>query len=78
MAAIDKLERTGQLDRLSPALKDMARARRQNPELNLNELAARMKLSKSAINHRLRRLLEMADATSDPDQESRRPTQRSA
>ena len=60
VSAIEKLERAGRLERLSPALQDMARARRQNPELNLSELASRMKLSKSAINHRLRRLIEMA------------------
>jgi DNA-binding protein WhiA len=81
--AIEKLERSGRLDRLSPALQDMARARRQNSELNLVELAQRMKLSKSAINHRLRRLLEMADEIPEEPPDSRpahanRPTQRSA
>jgi DNA-binding protein WhiA len=65
VAAIDKLEREGRLDRMSLALQEMARARRAHPELNLSELASRMKLSKSAINHRLRRLVEMADATPD-------------
>jgi DNA-binding transcriptional regulator WhiA len=50
---------------MSLALQEMARARRAHPELNLSELAARMKLSKSAINHRLRRLVELADATPD-------------
>ena len=77
VSAIEKLDRDGRLDRLSPALQEMARARRQNPELNLSELAARMKLSKSAINHRLRRLIEMADGLPDPPQ-SQHPTQRSA
>jgi DNA-binding transcriptional regulator WhiA len=43
----------------------MARWRSANPELNLGELAARMKLSKSAVNHRLRRLQEMADTKGD-------------
>lgn len=66
VAAIDKLERMSRLDRMSPALQEMARARRAHPELNLSELAARMKLSKSAINHRLRRLVEMAEAVPDP------------
>ena len=56
----------------------MARARRQNPELNLTELAEHMKLSKSAINHRLRRLVEMADALPDGDSEPGRPVTRSA
>jgi len=60
-AAIERLESTGKLDRMPPALREMARWRSVNPELNLGELADRMKLSKSAVNHRLRRLQEMAD-----------------
>jgi DNA-binding transcriptional regulator WhiA len=40
----------------------MARWRSANPELNLGELAGRMKLSKSAVNHRLRRLQDLADS----------------
>jgi DNA-binding protein WhiA len=59
-AAIDRLEATGGLERLPPALREMARWRTANPELNLGELAGRMKLSKSAVNHRLRRLQELA------------------
>lgn len=61
VAAIEQLERSGRLERLSPALREVAQARRNNPELNLAELAVRMELSKSAVNHRLRRLVEMAD-----------------
>jgi DNA-binding protein WhiA len=60
-AAIERLESTGKLDRVPPALREMARWRTANPELNLEELAERMQLSKSAVNHRLRRLQEMAD-----------------
>jgi DNA-binding transcriptional regulator WhiA len=40
----------------------MARARRAHPDLNLSELARRLELSKSAVNHRLRRLTEIAEA----------------
>ena len=61
-AAIDRLEAAGKLDGLPPALREMARWRSANPELNLGELAGRMKLSKSAVNHRLRRLQEVAAA----------------
>jgi DNA-binding protein WhiA len=60
-AAIERLESMGKLDRVPPALREMARWRSNNPELNLGELAVRMKLSKSAVNHRLRRLQELAD-----------------
>ncbi len=77
VAAIEKLERSGRLERLSPALQEMAQARRAHPELNLTELASRMKLSKSAINHRLRRLVEMAEAMPEPAG-ARRPASRSA
>jgi DNA-binding protein WhiA len=65
VAAIERLDREGTLQRLSPALQEMARWRKTHPDLNLTELADRMKLSKSAINHRLRRLLEIAEAELD-------------
>jgi cell division protein WhiA len=61
-AAIESLEAKGMLDLLPPALREMARWRAANPELNLAELAGRMDLSKSAVNHRLRRLQQLADA----------------
>jgi DNA-binding protein WhiA len=64
-AAIEQLEQDGKLDRLPPALREMARWRVENPELNLGELAGRMKLSKSAVNHRLRRLQELAKSNGD-------------
>lgn len=64
VAAIEHLERTGQLQVLPPALQEIARARRAHPDLNLAELASRLGLSKSAVNHRLRRLLEVASAAS--------------
>ncbi|HEX6548999.1 MAG TPA: DNA-binding protein WhiA [Candidatus Dormibacteraeota bacterium] len=75
VAAIDKLRTAGRLETMPPALQEMARARKANPELNLTELADRMKLSKSAINHRLRRLVETADALPDGNEAE---TQRSA
>jgi hypothetical protein len=61
-AANERLEAARRLDGLPPALREMARWRVANPELNLAELAGRMKLSKSAVNHRLRRLQEVASA----------------
>jgi cell division protein WhiA len=60
-AAIEKLEATEMLEALPPALREMARWRSTNPELNLGELGKRMNLSKSAVNHRLRRLQVLAD-----------------
>jgi DNA-binding protein WhiA len=64
-AAIEILEASGRLDHLPPALREMARWRAANPELNLGELAGRMRLSKSAVNHRLRRLQQLADSNGD-------------
>jgi DNA-binding protein WhiA len=75
-AAIDKLDAIGKLDTLPPALREMARWRSNNPELNLGELAKRMKLSKSAVNHRLRRLQEVADLVSSD--RTPKPARRSA
>jgi DNA-binding protein WhiA len=70
-AAIERLESTGKLDRVPPALREMARWRSANPELNLGELADRMKLSKSAVNHRLRRLQEMAENVAEAHEPKR-------
>ena len=64
VAAIEQLEHSGRLADLSPALREVAQARRTNPELNLAELAVGMRLSKSAVNHRLRRLVEIAEGVS--------------
>jgi DNA-binding protein WhiA len=75
-AAIGRLEANGRLDRLPPALREMARWRSANPELNLGELAGRMNLSKSAVNHRLRRLQELADSVLEAN--SPKPARRSA
>jgi DNA-binding protein WhiA len=75
-AAIERLESTGKLDRVPPALREMARWRSANPDLNLGELAGRMKLSKSAVNHRLRRLQELADTPAEASKP--KPARRSA
>lgn len=45
---------------LKPALKEVALLRLQHPEASLGELADLSGLGRSAINHRLRRLLEIA------------------
>ena len=64
-AAIEALDAKGRLAGLPPALREMARWRRENPDLNLGELAGRMHLSKSAVNHRLRRLQQLAVISED-------------
>jgi DNA-binding protein WhiA len=77
-AAIESLAATGVLEALPPALREMARVRRENPELNLVELAGRMKLSKSAVNHRLRRLQALAHSNGHTNGSSPNPIKRSA
>ncbi|MDR1776002.1 MAG: DNA-binding protein WhiA [Actinomycetes bacterium] len=56
------LESTVGLDSLPPALCSLARLRLKNPELSLKELgeAADPPLSKSAVNHRIRRIADTA------------------
>jgi cell division protein WhiA len=75
-AAIESLDASGALARMPPALREMARWRRAHPQMNLEELAARMHLSKSAVNHRLRRLQQLAAAPSPAPSE--KPARRSA
>ena len=62
-AAIERLREAGRLDGLPDKLREAARLRIENPELNLSQLAALCDppVSKSALNHRMRKLLELAD-----------------
>jgi DNA-binding protein WhiA len=71
-AAIERLGTNGRLESLPHALREMARWRTAYPELNLAELALRMNISKSAVNHRLRRLLELSNAGGAPPDHARR------
>lgn len=64
MAAIRALEEAGELDKLPGKLRETALLRQENPEATLQELAAMLNppITKSAINHRMRKLLELARA----------------
>jgi len=57
------LEETGKLYRLSKALQEIAHVRLQHPELSLQELVELLdgRVGKSGINHRLRKLEQIAD-----------------
>ncbi len=61
ISKIKRLLKSNFIDKLTPALIEMARLRTANPHMSLSELAntARPKVSKSAINNRLMRLLEI-------------------
>ncbi len=63
--AIHALEECGKLAGQPSKLQEAARLRVENPELTLNELAALCDppVTKSAFNHRLRKLVEMAETT---------------
>jgi len=62
MSAIRILKERGQLENLPAKLKQAAIAREANPESSLSELAAMMDppITKPAMNHRLKKLMEMA------------------
>lgn len=62
LAALRRLEERGELETLPEKLRETARLRRENPEATLSELAELHEppLSKSAINHRMRKLLSLA------------------
>ena len=64
IAAIRRLEERGELEHLPEKLRQTAGLRMDNPEANLSELAALFDppLTKSALNHRLRKLCELANA----------------
>lgn len=64
IAAITALERSGRLATLPLALREMADLRLRYPYMNLAELAEAGGdgLSRSAVNHRLRRLVEVAES----------------
>ena len=55
-----KLKNREEFDNLSPLLKEAADARAQHPEATLNELAEILGVSKSCLNHRLRKIVELA------------------
>ncbi len=60
LAAIARLEAFGTLARLGQALRDTAATRRRMPDADLDTLASALGISRSAVNHRLRRLVELA------------------
>ena len=57
---IDIIERKEGLDSLSSGLQEMADLRRANPYASLKELGEILDLSKSGVNHRLRRIKKIA------------------
>ena len=63
LEAIIKIKKKKGLAFLSPSLREMAQKRLDNPDLSLSELAELFNppLSRSGANHRLKRIMEIAD-----------------
>ena len=68
LAAIRKIEQAGGLGSLPEELRLIARHRLDNPEMSLRELGETMepKLSRSGVNHRLQKLMDIAKAMDEP------------
>ncbi|MBR1845902.1 MAG: DNA-binding protein WhiA [Oscillospiraceae bacterium] len=60
ISAIQRLQKSGQWDTLPDNLRETAVLRVENPELALSQLAELGRISKSCLNHRLRKLTELA------------------
>ena len=62
LSAIRVLRERGELEKLPQKIAQAARAREENPEASLSELAAMMEppITKPAMNHRLQRIVAMA------------------
>jgi cell division protein WhiA len=65
--AIGRLEGDGVLATLPQALRETAAQRRRMPDADLDTLAAALGISRSAVNHRLRRLVELASTEEEAD-----------
>jgi len=64
LQAIAELASTGRLERLPRGLREAAAQRRAHPDADLDALATGLGIGRSAVNHRLRRLVEMAEPAS--------------
>lgn len=65
--AIKKLKKTGEFDKLSESLKEIAKIRIENPDASLVELGQMLKdpIGKSGVNHRLNKILSVAQNFSE-------------
>lgn len=61
--AIEIIERKQGLDSLSDELKEVAVLRRENPDMSLKQIGENLKIpiSRSGVNHRLKKIMEIAD-----------------
>lgn len=66
LQAIARLEAAGELDELPDGLREAAAQRRRQPDADLDTLATGLGIGRSAMNHRLRRLVELAAESTSP------------
>ena len=59
--AINKIEQVIGIDGLKPDLREVAIKRKENPDETLLELAERLNITKSCLNHRLRKIVCIAN-----------------
>ena len=62
IAAIKKLQKTGEFNKLNDNLKEIAKLRLENPDMPLVELGKLLKkpVGKSGVNYRLKKIIELA------------------
>ena len=61
VSAIHRLQKNGKFSTLSPALREAAEMRLAYPDMPLSELGKRLHISKSGINHRMRKIMALAE-----------------
>jgi hypothetical protein len=67
LRAIGQLRASGELEHLTDGLREVAEQRRRQPDADLDTLAGSLGISRSAVNHRLRRLVALAAASHGED-----------
>lgn len=62
IAAIKKLQKTGEFNKLNANLKEIAKLRLENPDMSLTDLGKILKepIGKSGVNYRLKEIIELA------------------
>ena len=61
IGAIEKIEAAFGIDYLKPDLRETAKARKEYADDSLSELSIRLNITKSCLNHRLRKIVDIAD-----------------
>ncbi len=70
IVALKKLQENGGFTLLSEELKQLAKARMDNPAMSLQELANKLGVSKSCLNHRMRKLMSVATTKEENNEET--------